>query len=128
MGSYVAERVIKLMIAKRTHIYDSRILVMGLAFKENCPDTRNTRVVDIISTLQSYHAKVDVFDPWVDADASELLVQQPNANSYDAIVIAVAHDQFLQLGLESIRKFGKDNAVIFDVKHLFDSKEVDGGL
>lgn len=128
MGAYVAERVVKLMLSKRIHIIDSKVLVLGLAFKENCPDTRNTRVVDIIDTLQSYHSNVDVFDPWVDAEASDLLIENPKDNCYDAIIIAVAHQQFKALGAAGIRKFAKDKAVIFDVKHLFDAADVDGSL
>ena len=85
MGSYVAERVVKLMLSKRIHIIDSRILIMGLAFKENCSDSRNNRVVDIIDTLQSYHSHIDVYDPWVDKDESELLISEPEENSYDAV-------------------------------------------
>jgi UDP-N-acetyl-D-galactosamine dehydrogenase len=128
MGSYVAERVIKLMLSKRIHIIDSRILILGLAFKENCPDTRNSRVIDIIDTLQSYHSNVDVYDPWVDPQASELLVEQPEVDSYDAIIIAVAHRQFEQLGINKIRKLSKKNAVLFDVKQLFSPDDVDGSL
>ncbi len=128
MGTYVAERVIKLMLAKRIHIIDSRILILGLAFKENCPDTRNSRVVDIISTLQSYSTKVDVYDPWVDVESSELLVQNPEQNSYDAIIVAVAHEQFKTLGITEIKKFAKQDAILFDVKHIFPSSEVDGCL
>ena len=127
MGSYVAERVVKLMLSKRIHIIDSRVLIMGLAFKENCSDSRNSRVVDIIDTLQSYHSHIDVYDPWVD-DESELLISEPEENSYDAVVIAVAHDQFKELGIAGIRKFAKDKSAIFDVKHIFNSKEVDGSL
>jgi len=128
MGAYVAERVIKLLLSKRIHISESKILVLGLAFKENCPDTRNTRVVDIIETLQSYHSNIDVFDPWVDPESSELLIESPEENCYDAVVVAVAHDQFKELGIEGIRKFAKENAVIFDVKHAFDAAQVDGSL
>jgi len=128
MGAYVAERVVKLMLSKRIHIIDSKILVLGLAFKENCPDTRNTKVVDIIETLQSYHSNIDVCDPWVDAESSELLIDSPEANCYDAIIIAVAHDQFKDLGAAGIRGFAKEKSVIFDVKHVFDSEEVDGAL
>jgi UDP-N-acetyl-D-glucosamine/UDP-N-acetyl-D-galactosamine dehydrogenase len=128
MGAYVAERVVKLILSKRIHIIDSKILVLGLAFKENCPDTRNSRVVDIIDTLQSYHANVDVFDPLVSSEASELLIDAPEENCYDAIIIAVAHEKFRELGIAKIRKFAKERSVIFDVKHLFDSKEVDGSL
>ena len=128
MGSFVAERVVKLMLSKRIHIIDSRILIMGLAFKENCPDSRNSRVVDIIDTLQSYHSHIDVYDPWLDNDESELLISEPEENSYDAIVIAVAHDQFKELGISGIKKLTKDKSAIFDVKHIFNSKEVDGRL
>lgn len=128
MGVYVAERVVKLMLSKRIHIIDSKILVLGLAFKENCPDTRNSRVVDIIETLHSYHSNIDVFDPWVAPESSELLISSPQENYYDAIIIAVAHDQFKTMGAAGIRKFAKSKSVIFDVKHVFDSKEVDGSL
>ncbi len=128
MGGYVAERVVKLMLSKRIHIVDSRILVLGLAFKENCPDIRNTRVVDIIDTLQSYHCKIDVFDPWVEAGSSALLIEKPLDNCYDAIIVAVAHDQFRNLGVNGIRMFAKPESVIFDVKHLFQSDLVDGSL
>ena len=128
MGAYVAERVIKLLLSKRIHISESRILVLGLAFKENCPDTRNTRVVDIIETLQSYHSNVDIFDPWVDPESSELLIDIPEESCYDAVIIAVAHDQFKELGTAGIRKFAKKNAVLFDVKHVFDAEDVDGSL
>jgi UDP-N-acetyl-D-galactosamine dehydrogenase len=128
MGAYVAERVVKLMLSKRIHIIDSKILVLGLAFKENCPDTRNTKVVDIIETLQSYHSHIDVCDPWVDAESSELLIDSPEENCYDAVIIAVAHDQFKDLGAAGIRGFAKEKSVIFDVKHVFDSEEVDGSL
>ena len=128
MGTYVAERVIRLMLAKRIHVIDAKILVLGLAFKENCPDVRNTRVTDIISTLQSYNATVDVYDPWIDTDDSELLVEHPEASHYDAVVVAVAHRQFVELGLAGIKKFCKKESVIFDVKHLFPANSVDGSL
>jgi len=107
MGSFVAERVVKLMLSKRIHIIDSRILIMGLAFKENCPDSRNSRVVDIIDTLQSYHSHIDVYDSWLDNDESELLIREPEENSYDASVIAVAHDTFKELGIAGIKKLTK---------------------
>lgn len=128
MGSYVAERVIRLMLSKRIHVIDAKILVMGLAFKEDCPDTRNSKVTDIVSTLHSYHTAVDVYDPWVDSSESELLIPEPQAAHYDAIVIAVAHKNFKELGLEAIRAYGKAGAVVFDVKHLFPSSDIDGSL
>lgn len=128
MGAYVAERVIRLMLSKRIHIIDARVLVLGLAFKENCADTRNTRVTDIISELQSYKAHVEIYDPWVDPSESELLIEQPAAGSYDAVIIAVAHNQYKDMGLSSIRALGKSESVIFDVKHMFPSDQVDGSL
>ena len=128
MGAYVAERVVKLMLSKRIHIIDSKVLVLGLAFKENCPDTRNSKVVDIIETLQSYHSSIDLYDPWVDPESSELLIGIPEENCYDAVIIAVAHDQFRDLGIAGIRKFAKEKSVIFDVKHVFASDDVDGAL
>jgi UDP-N-acetyl-D-galactosamine dehydrogenase len=128
MGFHVAERVIRLMLSKRIHIIDSNILILGLTFKENCPDTRNSRVRDIVSTLQSYHTKVDVYDPWVDQQESELLIADPAINSYDAVIIAVAHTQFITLGIDKLKAFGKANSVVFDVKHLFPSSAVDGSL
>lgn len=128
MGAYVAERVVKLMLSKRIHIIDSNILILGLAFKEDCPDTRNSRVVDIIETLQSYHGNVDVYDPWVDGKNSELLINKPEENYYDAVIVAVAHSQFKELGIAGIRKFTKEKSVIFDVKYIFHSQDVDGSL
>jgi len=128
MGSYVAERVIRLMLSKQIHVLGANILVMGYAFKENCSDTRNTRVEDIVTTLTNYHANVSIYDPWVDASEIEFAVTAPQENSYDAIVVAVAHNQFAELGIEKIRELAKANAVIFDVKHLFDSHLVDGSL
>ncbi|MEX2367018.1 MAG: nucleotide sugar dehydrogenase [Pseudohongiellaceae bacterium] len=128
MGMFIAERVIKLMTHKRIHIVDARILIMGLSFKENCPDLRNTRVVDIITTLQDYHTGIDVHDPWVDRqealDVYDLpLVEQPDTAAYDAIIIAVAHEQFKAAGWEKIRSYGKSACVCFDVKSLFPTED-----
>jgi UDP-N-acetyl-D-glucosamine/UDP-N-acetyl-D-galactosamine dehydrogenase len=128
MGSYVAERVIRLMLSKHIDIIDSRILIMGYSFKENCPDTRNTRVQDIVDTLISYNSKVEIYDPWVDASASDLLVSDLKNDYYDAIIIAVAHEQIIEFGIDKIKNLSKENAVIFDVKHIFDSSLVDGSL
>ena len=124
MGAYVAERVVKLMLSKKIHIIDSKILILGLAFKEDCPDIRNSRVIDIIETLQSYHSNIDVYDPWLDSESSGHLINEPEENCYDA----VAHSQFKELGVAGIRKFTKDKSVIFDVKHIFNSQDVDGSL
>jgi len=124
MGEHVVERVIKLMTQRKIHVVDSKVLILGLSFKENCPDIRNTRVVDLVRELQKYHAEVDVHDPWVHAeDAHEeygiRMVDSLPEHYYDAIVIAVAHDQFREMGAEAIRRLGKSECVVFDVKHLF---------
>lgn len=133
MGEYVAEQTVKLMLGKRIQVVDSRVLVLGVTFKENCPDTRNSRVLDIIRCLRSYHCQVDVHDPWVAEPEAELaatvnLVSQPAAASYDAIIIAVAHQQFTDLGIAGIRGLGKGNTVIYDVKSLFPADATDGRL
>jgi UDP-N-acetyl-D-galactosamine dehydrogenase len=133
MGVYVANEVMRLMTQRRIHIVDANILVMGLAFKENCPDLRNTRVVDIIDELKLCNAKVDVYDPWVDAgQAREEMgfapVEKLPAASYDAIIIAVAHDHFKEMGIHAIRALGKPGAVIFDIKYLFPAELVDSRL
>ncbi|MGE0278583.1 MAG: Vi polysaccharide biosynthesis UDP-N-acetylglucosamine C-6 dehydrogenase TviB [Nitrospiraceae bacterium] len=133
MGAYVADRVLKLMTQRRIPVADSRILILGLAFKENCPDLRNTRVVDIAAELKGYHASVDVYDPWVDPEEAEheyrlRPVTSPGPGSYDAVILAVAHDQFRDLGIEGVRRLCKPNAVIYDVKALFPPEAVDGRL
>jgi UDP-N-acetyl-D-galactosamine dehydrogenase len=133
MGAFVATQTVRLMAAKKINPVGAKILVLGLAFKENCPDVRNTRVVDILAALGDYHAAVDVFDPWVDAGEAEheygiRPVSAPDAGAYDAIIIAVAHAQFRALGMEGIRAFGKPSSVIFDVKHILPRDAVDGRL
>ena len=132
MGAYVANEVIRLMVRKGINPVRARILIMGLAFKENCPDLRNTRVVDIIEALQGYNAQVDVCDPWVDAAEARheygLDLTQPNQGEYDAIVVAVGHEQFRQLGAEGIRAHGKPGAVLYDVKYVLPPTAVDGRL
>ncbi|MBK8161681.1 MAG: Vi polysaccharide biosynthesis UDP-N-acetylglucosamine C-6 dehydrogenase TviB [Gammaproteobacteria bacterium] len=133
MGAYVAERVLKLMTQRRIPVADSRILILGLAFKENCPDLRNTRVVDIAAELKGYHANVDVYDPWVNPEEAEheyriRPVAHPEPAVYDAVILAVAHDQFRDLGIEGVRRLCKPNAVLYDVKSLFPPDAVDGRL
>jgi len=133
MGRYVAERVIKLLTWRRIHVVGSRVLVMGLTFKENCPDLRNTRVVDIVRELNSYHANVDVYDPWVDpADAEREYditpVTELEPSRYDAIILAVAHRQFQDMGAAGIRRLGKPQHVLFDVKSMLPKDAVDGRL
>ena len=134
MGAYVAEQVIKLMVRKRINPVGARVLVLGLTFKENCPDLRNTRVVDIVHALEGYTAQVDVYDPWVDRDAAQheyrlSPVERPPEGEYDAVVLAVAHEQFRQLGAQGVRAFGKANAsVVYDVKGQLPRDAVDGRL
>lgn len=133
MGEHVADSVIKLMTQKRIHVVDSRILILGLAFKENCPDVRNTKVTDIIDALGSYNARVDVYDPWVDNQEAEriydvTMVSEPRHDYYDAIILCVKHDEFEQLGVEGIRKFGFREHVLYDVKYLLPKDNVDGRL
>ena len=133
MGKYVVSRVVKLMLQKRIHVQQSKVLIMGLAFKENCPDLRNTRVIDMIEELSDYDVQVDVYDPWIDKRQAKeeygiLPVIMPQNNEYDAIILAVAHNQFKQMTMEQIRAFAKENAVIFDIKYIFPANEVDGRL
>ena len=124
MGTYIAERIVKLLTRKRIHVVDSRILVMGLTFKENCPDLRNTRVVDVIEDLKDFNTRIDVYDPWVSNEEAEeeygiSLIDEPQPGSYDAVLLAVAHDQFRDMGLDKIKSLCKPDHVIFDVKYLF---------
>lgn len=133
MGSYVADQVSKLMTKKRIHVVDANVLIMGLTFKENCPDIRNTRVVDLVEEFEGFNCNVDVYDPWIDKD--EVIheygfkpIDQPVEGKYDAILLAVAHDEFKELSLEQIKAFGKDNHVLYDIKYLLKASEVDGRL
>jgi UDP-N-acetyl-D-glucosamine/UDP-N-acetyl-D-galactosamine dehydrogenase len=132
MGAYVAGEVIRLMVQKGINPVRAKILVLGLAFKENCPDLRNTRVVDIIDALKSYSAQVAICDPWVDAGEARheyaLELQEPGQGDYDAIVVAVGHDQFRALGVEGIRSYGKTDCVLYDVKYILPRSAVDGRL
>jgi len=133
MGIYITNAVIKLMIKRGIQIKGSNVLVLGLSFKENCPDLRNTRVVDILAELHDYEANVDVYDPWVDADEAEeeydiQLTKEPKSNHYDAVILAVAHQEFEAMGSEKIRAFGKSEAVLFDVKNILPAADVDGRL
>jgi UDP-N-acetyl-D-galactosamine dehydrogenase len=133
MGGYVAGRVMRLMTKRRIPMADSRVLILGLAFKENCPDLRNTRVVDIAAEFKGYHANVDIYDPWVNAEEAEheyriKPVASPAAGAYDAVILAVAHDEFRALGIDGIRRLCKPNAVVYDVKSMFPADQVDGRL
>ncbi len=130
MGAHVVQRVVKLMNRKRIHVCQSRVLILGLTFKENCPDIRNTRVIDIVRELEGYSAQVDVYDPW--ADAAEChheygieLVKELVEGCYDAIILAVGHQQFKDMGADGIRALGKPEAVLFDVKYVLPVEAVD---
>ena len=121
MGNYIVSQVIKLMLKKRLHINEAKILIMGLTFKENCPDIRNTRVIDIIKELNSYGANVDIYDPWVDPKETQheygiTPIEMPQPGTYDAILLAVKHDQFVQMGEQQIKALGKENHVLYDIK------------
>ena len=130
MGHYVSSQLVKAMIRRQITVDGSRVLIMGLTFKENCPDLRNTRVVDIVAELQDYGVQVDVYDPWVNAEEAEAEygirpVAEPKAGEYDGIVLAVSHHQFKAAGAAEIRKYGKNPHVLYDLKYLFTAGESD---
>ena len=130
MGEYVVTQLVKTMIKKRIQVEGAKVLILGLSFKENCPDVRNTKVIDIVHELKEYNIDVDVYDPWVDADEArhEYDISPINNsinlenNNYDGIILAVAHNQFIEMGVEKIRELGKSNHVLYDLKYLFDSE------
>ncbi|MFO0028269.1 MAG: nucleotide sugar dehydrogenase [Pseudomonadota bacterium] len=133
MGRHVARRVVKLIGRRRDLAAGARVLVLGLSFKENCPDLRNTRVIDVVDELRSYSLRVDVHDPWVDATAARAeygldLIASPAHGAYDAVILAVAHRQFVALGAEGVRAFGKPGAVVFDVRQVLPRHAVDDRL
>ena len=130
MGAYVAGQLIKAMLKRRIQVDGARVLVMGLTFKENCPDLRNTRIIDVVRELQEYRIQVDVCDPWTDADEARHeygldLVQTPQDSEYDGIVLAVAHDQFKTMGVDVIRCFGRADHVLYDLKNVLNAQESD---
>ena len=133
MGAYVAQELVRLMTERRILVSGSRILILGLAFKENCPDLRNSKVVDIITELAKFNAAVEVYDPWVDADGAFheygiRPVKKLKPGSYDAVVLAVGHHQFKSMGARDIRRLAKKSHVLYDVKYLFRSDQSDGRL
>lgn len=130
MGRYVAGQLIKSMMRRRIQVDGARVLVMGLAFKENCPDIRNTRVVDIIDELRDFNCDVSVYDPWVSETAAQqeygiIMVNDLQAHSYDAIVLAVAHGEFRMMGAKAIRALGKPSSVLYDLKYVLSQSESD---
>jgi UDP-N-acetyl-D-galactosamine dehydrogenase len=130
MGAYVASQLLKAMTQRHIQVDGARVLILGLTFKENCPDLRNTKVIDIVRELQDYNIKVDVTDPWIDAAEAakeyEITpIEKPDADAYDAIIIAVAHQQFKQLGADKIRAFGKKKHILYDLKYVLKAQESD---
>ncbi len=131
MSTHIADRVVKLMTKAGISLVGGRVLILGLAFKENCPDIRNTKVVDVYNSLSSYHLQVDVYDPWVDCQDAlteydiDLCPGQPETSIYDAVVLAVAHDQFRDMDMSNLTK---DRHVIFDVKNMLSDSQVTGRL
>ncbi len=133
MGIYVAQQVAQLMIQRQILVKGSRVLVMGLTFKENCPDVRNTRIVDVVSELNKYGCRVDVFDPWADADEAEheyglRPIKRVKPATYDAVIMGVGHKEFRDMGVKKVRALGKKTHVLYDIKYVFKSEEVDGRL
>jgi UDP-N-acetyl-D-galactosamine dehydrogenase len=130
MGAYVAGQLVKALLRKRIHVQGARVLLMGLTFKENCPDLRNTRVVDVIAELQLFGVEVDVFDPWVDAAEAAheygiTPVAKPEQETYDGIVLAVAHQEFIEMGAAAVRKLGRSDHILYDIKYVFPACESD---
>ncbi len=133
MAGHVASQVVKLMIGKHIQPADAKVLVLGLTFKENCPDVRNTKVIDLVRELKSYRCRVEVHDPWVDVDEARQefgmeLTASPVPGAYDAVVIAVGHREFAELGADGIRHFGAPNCVVYDIKYLLPKERTDARL
>ena len=130
MGSYVVSQLLKAMTRRRIQVDGARVLIMGISFKENCPDLRNTRVVDIVYELENFQCNVDVYDPWVSAEEAVkeyniAPVGTPTEGVYDAIVLAVAHHQFREMGAAEIRRLGKKSSVLYDLKYVLEADESD---
>jgi UDP-N-acetyl-D-galactosamine dehydrogenase len=133
MPLHVAQRVVQLMVQKRVHVKGARVLVMGLTFKENCPDVRNSKVIDVIREMENHGAKVDAYDPWVEPKAVKheyglTPITKLGRGRYDAVILAVAHREFKALGIRAIRRLAKPRHVLFDIKHLFKASQTDGRL
>ena len=130
MGDYIVAQLVKQMVKKRIQVESANVLIMGLTFKENCPDLRNTRVVDIVAALNEYNINVDILDPWCSNEESQVefgldvLTEVPRDN-YDAIVVAVGHDEFKEMGAEKIRAYGKEKHILYDLKYVLDKQSVD---
>ncbi|WP_367103874.1 Vi polysaccharide biosynthesis UDP-N-acetylglucosamine C-6 dehydrogenase TviB [uncultured Psychrobacter sp.] len=130
MGEYVTTQLIKTMIKKRIQVEGARVLILGLSFKENCPDVRNTKIIDIVHELEEYNIEVDIYDPWVDNEEAQreynvTPIDKPQSQHYDGIILAVAHSEFTDMGIDNIRALGKDKHVLYDLKYVFDKEEAD---
>lgn len=130
MGKHVVAQLVKAMLQKRIHVQGAKVLVMGFTFKENCPDVRNTKVVDIVHELQDYNVNVDVVDPWCNSDEAMheygvVVSNRPTHENYDAIILAVGHNEFKQMGVEAIRALANDTHVLYDLKYVLDKNDVD---
>lgn len=130
MGEYVVSQLVKALTKRRIQVDGAKVLVMGLTFKENCPDLRNTKVVDIVRELNDYNVQADVYDPWINAEEAQheygiVPVHAPESGAYDAIIIAVAHKQFIEMGVQNIRAFGKHEHVVYDLKYVLNADEAD---
>jgi len=130
MGAYVVTQLVKDMIKKKIQVEGAKVLVLGLSFKENCPDIRNTKVIDIVHELQEYHIQADIYDPWIDAAEAEheygiQPITELKNGEYDAVILAVAHEQFKAMGAAQIRALGKVNHVLYDLKYIFSQAESD---
>ena len=133
MAGYVADKIIRMMLKNSINVLGSKILVLGLTFKENCPDTRNSKVVDMVNMLADAKAIIDVYDPHVEAqhvppNMQAHFISQPAEKVYDCIVLAVTHSVFIEMGAGQLRNFGKENHVLFDLKYAFDASETDERL
>ena len=130
MGEYVVTQLVKTMIKKRIQVEGAKVLVLGLSFKENCPDVRNTKVIDIVHELEEYNIDVDVYDPWVDKAEAEreynvTPISKSAVNNYDGIILAVAHNEFVEMGVEKIRALGKTSHILYDLKYVFSKEDTD---
>ena len=130
MGKYVVTQLIKTMIKKRIQVEGAKVLILGLSFKENCPDVRNTKIIDIVHELEEYNIDVDIYDPWVDSAAAQreynvTPISKAQADQYDGIILAVAHQQFIEMGVDNIHALGKENHVLYDLKYVFAKDDSD---
>lgn len=130
MGEYVVSRLVKKMLNEKIMVNGANVLLLGITFKENCPDIRNTKVVDIVSELENYHVNMDIYDPWAESEEVKdeyglSLIDKPETGKYDAIIAAVAHEEFKQWGTDHLKTLGKESCVIFDLKYIFDKQDVD---